>query len=336
MSPTCSPILVTGGAGYIGAHAVLALKQRGYQPIVLDNLSRGHRSIVEDVLQVPLLVGDTRDAAFLDRVFAEYAIEAVMHFAAFIEVGESVVDPLAFYDNNVAGTVSLLQAMQRAGVSKFVFSSTCATYGLPEQIPMSEDHSQRPISPYGQTKYMVEQILRDSDAAYGLRSVSFRYFNASGADASGCLGENHSPETHLIPLVLLTALGKRPSIKIFGTDYDTPDGTCVRDYIHVSDLADAHVLGLEYLLGGGETTAFNLGNGLGFSVREVIEVARQVTGLPIAVEETTRRAGDSTSLVGSSDRARQVLGWQPRFADLRVIVEDAWRWHQRTHGGDRR
>lgn len=335
MSPSCGPILVTGGAGYIGAHAVLALKQRGYRPIVLDNLSRGHRAIVEEVLQVPLLVGDTRDADFLDRVFADHAIEAVMHFAAFIEVGESVVDPLSFYDNNVAGTVSLLQAMRRAEVSKFVFSSTCATYGLPEQIPMTEEHPQRPISPYGQTKHMVEQVLRDSDAAYGLRSVSFRYFNASGADASGQLGENHSPETHLIPLVLLTALGRRPSIKIFGTDYDTPDGTCVRDYIHVSDLADAHVLGLEYLLGGGETTAFNLGNGLGFSVREVIEVARSVTGLPIAVEETGRRAGDSTSLVGSSDRARQVLGWQPRFADLRVIVEDAWRWHQRAHGGDR-
>ena len=332
MSISQPTILVTGGAGYIGSHAALALKKAGYKVVVLDNLAYGHPEIIKDVVQVELVVGDTSDRALLDRLFATHNIAAVMHFAAYIAVGESVQEPGKYYRNNVSSTLNLLEAAIAAGVKKFVFSSTCAVYGLPKEIPMTENHPHDPLSPYAASKDMVERILADFDRAYDLKSVAFRYFNASGADPSGNLGEDHDPETHLIPLALLTALGKRKSLYIFGTDYDTPDGTAVRDYIHVNDLADAHVLGLKYLLSGGESQVFNLGNGNGFSVREVIETARQVTGKEIPAIESDRRPGDAPILVGSSDKARKILGWNPNYTDLSKIVSDAWQWHQKRHG----
>nr|WP_242040578.1 UDP-glucose 4-epimerase GalE [Coleofasciculus sp. FACHB-1120] len=325
-------ILVTGGAGYIGTHAVLALLKAGYGVVVLDNLVYGHRELVENVLKVELVVGDMSDRALLAQLFATRNIAAVMHFAAYIAVGESVTDPAKYYHNNVAGTLTLLEAMVAANVKKFVFSSTCAIYGMPQEVPMTEHHPQNPLSPYATSKWMVEKILADFDLAYDFRSVAFRYFNASGANPDGLLGEDHEPETHLIPLVLQTALGKRESIFILGTDYPTPDGTGIRDYIHVSDLADAHVLGLEYLLQGGSSDVFNLGNGNGFSVREVIETAKAVTGREIPAVERDRRAGDAPILVGSSDKAKKILGWRPQYADLSKIVADAWQWHQHRHG----
>jgi UDP-glucose 4-epimerase len=331
MSPTRKTILVTGGAGYIGAHAVLGLKRAGYEVVILDNLVYGHKDLVEKVLQVELVVGDTSDRALLDDLFARHEIAAVMHFSAYAYVGESVTNPAKYYRNNVYGTLTLLEAMEAAGVKKFVFSSTCATYGVPSVVPISEDLPQNPINPYGATKLMVERILSDFDVAYGLKSVRFRYFNAAGADPSGLLGEDHNPETHLIPLVLLTALGKRKSISIFGTDYPTEDGTCVRDYIHVSDLADAHVLGLEYLLNGGDSNFFNLGNGSGFSVKEVIETAKKVTGCDIPVEEEERRPGDPPALIGSAEKARKILGWNPQYSNLEDIITHAWKWHQVRH-----
>ncbi|MDZ8107553.1 MAG: UDP-glucose 4-epimerase GalE [Nostoc sp. DedQUE12a] len=327
-----STILVTGGAGYIGSHAVLALKNAGYEVIVLDNLSNGHRELVEEVLQVKLIVGDMSDRSLLDEIFSTHKITAVMHFAAYIAVGESVTDPAKYYQNNVAGTLTLLQAMLAASVNKFIFSSTCALYGVPKFVPLTEEHPQDPISPYATSKWMVERILSDFDTAYNFKSVRFRYFNAAGADPNGLLGEDHEPETHLIPLVLLTAFGKRESILIFGTDYPTQDGTCIRDYIHVTDLAQAHILGLEYLLKGGESEVFNLGNGSGFSVREVIETAKQVTGKEIKIEERDRRPGDPPILVGSSDKAIKVLRWHPQYPDLKEIIAHAWQWHQRRHG----
>lgn len=325
-------VLVTGGAGYIGSHAVLALQQAGYGVVVLDNLVYGHKDIVDQVLKVELVVGDTNDRALLDNLFAMHDFAAVMHFAAYAYVGESVSHPDKYYRNNVIGTLTLLEAMVAAQIPYFVFSSTCATYGVPSVVPIPEDHPQAPINPYGASKLMVERILADFDQAYNLRSVCFRYFNAAGADPEGRLGEDHNPETHLIPLVLMTALGKRPSVAMFGTDYPTPDGTCVRDYIHVTDLAQAHVLGLQYLLQGGQSDRFNLGNGNGFSVREVIDTARRVTGHPIPAEARDRRPGDPPALVGSSDRARQVLGWQPQYADLETILTHAWQWHRQRHG----
>jgi UDP-glucose 4-epimerase len=325
-------ILVTGGAGYIGSHAVLALKNAGYEVVVLDNLSNGHRELVEQVLQVKLIVGDTSDRALLDNIFTTHNITAVMHFAAYIAVGESVTDPAKYYHNNVAGTLTLLEAMLAASINKFIFSSTCALYGVPKFVPLTEDHPQDPISPYATTKWMVERILSDFDTAYNLKSVRFRYFNAAGADPTGLLGEDHEPETHLIPLVLMAALGKRESILIFGTDYPTTDGTCIRDYIHVTDLAQAHVLGLEYLLKGGDSEVFNLGNGSGFSVREVIESAKEVTGAEIKIEERDRRPGDPPILVGSSDKASKVLGWRPQYPNIKDILTHAWQWHQRRHG----
>jgi UDP-glucose 4-epimerase len=325
-------ILVTGGAGYIGSHAVLALKKAGYEVVVLDNLSNGHRELVEQVLQVKLIVGDTSDRALLDNIFTTHNITAVMHFAAYIAVGESVTDPAKYYHNNVAGTLTLLEAMLAASINKFIFSSTCALYGVPKFVPLTEDHPQDPISPYATTKWMVERILSDFDTAYNLKSVRFRYFNAAGADPTGLLGEDHEPETHLIPLVLMAALGKRESILIFGTDYPTTDGTCIRDYIHVTDLAQAHVLGLEYLLKGGDSEVFNLGNGSGFSVREVIESAKEVTGAEIKIEERDRRPGDPPILVGSSDKASKVLGWRPQYPNIKDILTHAWQWHQRRHG----
>jgi UDP-glucose 4-epimerase len=332
MSQSQNTILVTGGAGYIGAHAVLALQKAGYQVIVLDNLSYGHPELIQDRLQAELLVADISDRAFLDNLFATRQIDAVMHFAAFIAVGESVQEPAKYYRNNVVGTLTLLEAMIAANIKKFVFSSTCAVYGMPKEVPMTENHPIQPLSPYAASKRVVEQMLGDFDQAYGLKSVIFRYFNASGAEPTGLLGEDHDPETHLIPLALLTTLKKREFLSIFGTDYDTPDGTAVRDYIHICDLADAHILGLEYLLQGGESNLFNLGNGNGFSVREVIETTKKVTGLPLPVKESDRRAGDAPILVGSSEKAQKILGWQPQYADLEKIISHAWQWHQQRHG----
>lgn len=324
-------ILVTGGAGYIGSHAVLALQKAGYGVIVLDNLVYGHPDIA-DALKVELVIGDTNDRALLDDLFATRNIAAVIHFAAYAYVGESVSDPAKYYRNNVVGTLTLLEAMVAANVKKFVFSSTCATYGVPIAVPIAEDHPQAPINPYGATKLMVERILADFDAAHEFKSVCFRYFNAAGADPDGLLGEDHNPETHLIPLVLQTALGIRDSIAVFGTDYPTPDGTCIRDYIHVTDLATAHVLGLEYLLQENTSNIFNLGNGGGFSVKEVIEAAREVTGKEISVVECDRRPGDPPALVGSSEKAQRVLGWRSQYADIHQILTHAWSWHQKRHG----
>ncbi len=323
-------ILVTGGAGYIGSHAVLALKHAGYEVVVLDNLVYGHRDLVEK-LQVKLIVGDLCDRTLLDDLFNNHNISAVMHFAAYAYVGESVTNPSIYYRNNVVGTLTLLDAMMAASIKKLVFSSTCATYGIPKTVPIPEDHPQNPINPYGASKLMVERMLSDFDTAYDFKSVCFRYFNAAGADPNGLLGEDHNPETHLIPLVLQTALGKRESVSIFGTDYPTPDGTCIRDYIHVTDLADAHVLGLKYLLQLGNSTVFNLGNGNGFSVQEVIETAKEVTGKEIKVQKCDRRPGDPPILVGSSDKARTILGWQPQYCDLKDILSHAWKWHQQRH-----
>jgi UDP-glucose 4-epimerase len=324
-------ILVTGGAGYIGSHAVKALEARGFHTIVLDSLVYGHRDLIETNLKSKLVAGDINDRAFLDRLFTTTKIDAVMHFAAFAYVGESVTDPAKYYQNNVVGTLTLLDAMRAHGVTNFVFSSTCATYGNPQSIPITEDHPQQPINPYGAGKLAIERVLKDYDPAYGLKSVIFRYFNAAGADPDGLLGEDHNPETHLIPLILQAAAGKRPSISIFGTDYDTPDGTCIRDYIHVTDLAQAHVLGLEYLIEHQTSQIFNLGNGNGFSVKEVIDTARQVTGKAIAIEACPRRVGDPAVLIGSSDKARRMLGWAPKYADLSAIVTHAWNWHQTRH-----
>jgi UDP-glucose 4-epimerase len=326
-------ILVTGGAGYIGSHAVLSLLAANFEVIILDNLVYGHRDLVETFpSSVELIVGDVIDRPLLDQIFAQHQIAAVLHFAAYAYVGESVQDPGKYYRNNVVGSLTLLEAMVDANIKNLVFSSTCATYGVPQQIPITETHPQAPINPYGASKLMVERMLKDFDYAHNLRSVCFRYFNAAGADPQGRIGEDHNPETHLIPLLLLTALKKRESVSIFGTDYATPDGTCVRDYIHVSDLADAHVLGLKYLLDGGMSDIFNLGNGNGFSVREVIDSATLVTGQKIPTVESDPRPGDPPVLVGSSEKAKNILKWQPQYADLNSILTHAWTWHQVRHG----
>ena len=323
-------ILVTGGSGYIGSHTVKALQKVGYEVLILDNLVYGHKDIAE-TLGAELIVGNTNDRDLLDQLFSDRPISAVMHFAAYAYVGESVTQPDKYYRNNVVGTLTLLEAMVAANIKAFVFSSTCATYGVPQQTPITEDHPQAPINPYGATKLMVERILQDFDVAYGLKSVIFRYFNAAGADPNGVIGEDHNPETHLIPLILLTALGKRDAITIYGSDYPTPDGTCLRDYIHVTDLAEAHVLGLQYLLNSKKSEIFNLGNGNGFSVKEVIDTAKQVTSKPIKVLFGDRRAGDPPALVGSSEKAKKILNWQPKYADLNLILQHAWQWHQKRH-----
>ncbi|PSB09464.1 UDP-glucose 4-epimerase GalE [Pleurocapsa sp. CCALA 161] len=324
-------ILVTGGAGYIGSHSVLTLQKAGYEVIVLDNLVYGHQDLVEKVLKVKLIVGSTGDRALLREIFANHQIDAVMHFAAYAYVGESVTQPAKYYQNNVVGTLTLLEAMLEADINKFVFSSTCATYGVPDAVPITEDQSQNPINPYGATKLMVERILQDFNQAYDFRSVCLRYFNAAGADPEGNLGEDHNPETHLIPLVLQTALGHRESVSIFGTDYDTPDGSCIRDYIHVLDIAQAHILALKYLIDNGATDVFNLGNGSGFSVKEVIATARKITGKEIKAELSDRRPGDPPTLVGSGAKAKKILGWQPAFFNLDDIISHAWQWHQKRH-----
>jgi UDP-glucose 4-epimerase len=324
-------ILVTGGAGYVGSHAVKALQLAGFQVIVLDNLVYGHQDLVENCLQAKLIVGDVGDPQLLDSIFSVTKVSAVMHFAAYAYVGESVTDPAKYYGNNVVGTITLLEAMRAHGILNFVFSSTCATYGVPHHIPISEDHPQAPINPYGASKLMVERVLQDYGGAYGLNSIVFRYFNAAGADPSGELGEDHQPETHLIPLVLQAAAGQRPSVAIFGSDYDTPDGTCIRDYIHVADLAQAHVLGLQYLLEHQTSQVFNLGNGTGFSVKEVIDTASAITGKDIPVTYAPKRQGDPSTLVGSSAKAQQILGWEPRYPALTSILQHAWQWHQHRH-----
>ena len=320
------PVLVTGGAGYIGSHACKALAQAGYTPVTYDNLVYGHPWAAK---WGPLEEGDIADRPRLDGVLRRYKPVAVMHFAAYAYVGESVEDPGKYYRNNVAGTLTLLEAMRDHSIENFVFSSTCATYGVPEQVPIVETHPQCPVNPYGSSKLMIEQILRDFEQAHGLRSIALRYFNAAGADPEGRIGEDHDPETHLIPLVLDAALGRRPHITIFGEDYDTPDGTCIRDYIHVDDLADAHILALRALHNGAGSTAYNLGNGQGFSVREVIDQARSVTGCNIETRVGPRRPGDPPRLIGDATKIKQDLDWRPASADLNEILRTAWRWHSK-------
>jgi UDP-glucose-4-epimerase GalE len=317
-------ILVTGGAGYIGSHAVRLFLARGHDVRVYDNLSMGHRAAVP---ADRLVVADLGDAHRLDQVLVEHRTEAVVHFAASAFVGESVTDPAKYYRNNVVNTVSLLDALRRHGVKRFVFSSTCATYGIPQTVPLTEDEPQKPINPYGNGKLAVEFALADYAAAYGWGFAALRYFNAAGASPDGTIGEDHDPETHLIPLVLQAAAGLRPAIQVFGTDYATPDGTCVRDYIHVDDLAEAHLLALERLAPG-VGLKLNLGTGRGYSVREVVRVAEEVMGRKVPVQEGPRRPGDPPVLVAAADRARRELGWQPRYTELRPIVETAWNWHR--------
>ena len=327
MTHTTKHVLVTGGAGYIGSHACKALALAGYTPIAFDNLVYGHHRAVQ---WGPLEEGDILDRGRLNEVMKKYNPTAVMHFAAYAYVGESVENPGKYYRNNVAGTINLLEALRDNNIEKLIFSSTCATYGVPRQNPIPEDHPQDPINPYGASKLMVERVLRDFDAAHGLRSISLRYFNAAGADPDTEIGEDHDPETHLIPLVLNAAAGRRPHITVFGDDYDTPDGTCIRDYIHVTDLADAHLLALKSLEKGAASTAYNLGNGQGFSVSQVIDTARRVTGREVAVQTGARRAGDPPQLVGDATRAIEALGWNPSFAALEDIIETAWKWHLRN------
>ncbi|HEV7222961.1 MAG TPA: UDP-glucose 4-epimerase GalE [Pirellulales bacterium] len=319
-------ILVTGGAGYIGSHTVRALLARGHEVIVLDNLSYGHRQAVRADC---LIVGDLNDAALVDRLLAERRIEAVVHFAAFAYVGESVTDPAKYYTNNFLNSLALLEACRTNGIGKFVFSSTCATYGNPTKVPIDESEKQLPINPYGNTKLAFERALADYAAAYPFGYCALRYFNAAGASPDGTIGEDHNPETHLIPLAFQAAMGKRPRLDIFGTDYPTPDGTCIRDYIHVDDLAEAHILALEKLEPGTQLK-FNVGVGRGFSVREVIRTVEEVSGLKVPVKEGPRRAGDPAELVANADKIRRELGWQPRYGELRPIVETAWNWH-RSH-----
>lgn len=321
-------ILVVGGAGYIGSHMVKFLVQAGHAVVVLDDLSAGHRDAV--VSGATLVEGSIGDTALLDAMFAREGFEAVMHFASWIQVGESMREPAKYYHNNVANTLILLDAMVTHGVRNFIFSSTAAIFGEPEYTPIDEAHPKSPINPYGRTKLMVEQILADYDSAYGLKFTCLRYFNAAGADPEGELGERHDPETHLIPLVLQAASGRRESIAVFGNDYATRDGTCVRDYIHIWDLAQAHLLALERMRTTGKSAAYNLGNGEGYSIREVIDTARQVTGRDINVVMAERRPGDPAVLVADATRAREELGWEPRYAELATIVAHAWAWEQRT------
>ena len=322
-------ILVTGGAGYVGSHMVKCLEKAGYQPVVVDDLSQGRR---EAVKAEQLHVFNLNDEAALEALFQEKPIAAAMHFAGFIQVGESVALPGKYYENNVSNTVRLLDAMARHKIDKFIFSSTAAVYGDPQYVPIDEAHPKSPVNPYGQSKWMVEQILADYEQAYGLKSIALRYFNAAGADPDGELGECHDPETHLIPLILQVASGRRDAITIFGKDYDTPDGTCVRDYIHVQDLCDAHLLALEALLSGGESGAYNLGNGNGYSVAEVIKAVEKVIGREIKQIAGERRAGDPPVLVADSKLAKEKLGWNSRFDDLGTIIRHAWAWEQKYFG----
>jgi UDP-glucose 4-epimerase len=316
-------ILVAGGAGYIGAHTCLDLFAKGFTPVVYDNLSNGHAEFVK---WGKLEIGDIRDRRRLDEVLAKYKPQAIIHFAAAIEVGESVRDPGAYYDNNVAGTITLLRAAQAAGIDKIVFSSTCATYGVPLSIPMNEAHPQSPLNPYGRSKLIVEQMLLDLDRYQAFRSCILRYFNAAGADPEGRIGEWHSPETHAIPIALDAAMGRRPCFEVLGTDYDTRDGSCVRDFVHVLDLADAHTRAIQHLLNKGASQALNLGTGHGTTVKELLETVRNVVGKSFDVKYGPRREGDSPALVADNALARETIGWAPRH-DLRSIIETAWNWH---------
>ncbi|MGC9516065.1 MAG: UDP-glucose 4-epimerase GalE [Methanomicrobiales archaeon] len=321
-------ILITGGAGYIGSHLNKLANTCGYETVVLDNLIYGHEEFVKWGKFHNVDLANLED---LRTLFKRYDIDAVMHFAAFTYVGESVSDPQKYYNNNLKNTLNLLQVMLENEVDKLIFSSTCATYGMPVEIPITEDHPQKPISPYGKAKLMVESILKDYSQAYELNYISLRYFNAAGADPESEIGEWHEPETHLIPLVLDAAIGHRDNVKIFGTNYPTPDGTCIRDYIHVMDLADAHLNALKYLNKNEKSDVFNLGNGNGFSVREVIEKSQEVTGKDINIIETERRPGDPPVLIGSSKKAEKMLNWNPQFNDLERIIETAWDWHKKLY-----
>lgn len=318
-------ILVCGGAGYIGSHINKQLNREGYETVVFDNLIYGHR---EAVKWGTFVKGDLADEADIEAVFSAYKIDAVFHFAAYAYVGESVKEPEKYYYNNVVNTLNLLKVMKRHGCSQIIFSSTCATYGEPKKLPITEDMPQNPINPYGMTKLTVERILKDYQKAYGMQFVVLRYFNAAGADPDGEIGESHDPETHIIPLVLDAASGKRKDIQVFGTDYDTPDGSCIRDYIHVTDLADVHIKALHYLEEGNPGDCFNLGNTIGTSVLEVVESVKRVTGREFKVIRSERRQGDPAKLVGSSDKARKVLGWEPKYGDIDMIVAHAWKWHE--------
>lgn len=317
-------ILVVGGAGYIGSHMVKQLSKKGASIVVLDDLSSGFRDAV--VSSAEFVLGSTADSGLLSNLFRRHRFDAVMHFASFIQVGESMIDPAKYYANNISGSLDLLNQMRIVGVNRFIFSSTAAVYGTPLYVPIDEKHPKNPVNPYGRSKWMLEQILEDYDQAYGLKSICLRYFNAAGADPDGGIGERHQPETHLIPLLLQSALGKREAVTVFGTDYDTPDGTCIRDYVHVCDLCDAHGLALDRLLKGGESAQFNLGNGQGFSVKQVIRTACNVTGKDIPVIFGERRAGDPACLVADSKYIRDEMGWQPVRADLDLIIADAWEW----------
>ncbi|MEJ5283554.1 MAG: UDP-glucose 4-epimerase GalE [Brevinematales bacterium] len=318
-------ILVAGGAGYIGSHTVKMLYKKGYDVIVYDNLSKGYREFAK---WGKFIEGDISDDKKLKEVFKNHKIDAVMHFCAFIEVGESVVEPEKYYKNNLVNTITLINTMKDAGIKNFIFSSTAAIFGEPKHIPIKEDDPKNPINPYGKTKLFVEEILEDYEKAYGFNSICFRYFNAAGADPDGEIGEAHNPESHLIPLILDAAMGKREAIKIFGTDYPTKDGTCIRDYIHVNDLAEAHILGLEFLLKEKRSERFNLGSGEGYTVREIIDMVKKITGKEFKVVETERRAGDPPVLIADSSKARRMLGWQTKFT-LQEIIETAWNWHKK-------
>ena len=326
MAESQPSVLVTGGAGYIGAHCCKELHRRGSTPVTVDSLIYGHR---RNVRWGPFYEGGIDDTALLEMVLAKHSIQAVMHFAAFAYVGESMTDPKRYYENNVCGTVALLDRIVAHRIPHVIFSSSCATYGVPERLPIDESHPQRPISPYGKSKRMIEEILDDYQRAYPLRCMSLRYFNAAGADPEGELGEDHDPETHLIPLVLDAAQGGSKPLQVFGTDYDTDDGSCIRDYIHVTDLADAHILALEKLRQGSRGDCINLGIGNGYSVLEVIRTAETVTGRPIPFEVVQRRPGDPAVLVASNRKARDVLGWTPRFPQLTDIIATAWNWHRK-------
>lgn len=319
-------ILVAGGAGYIGSHTCKSLAANGYRPIVLDNLIYGHEDAVK---WGPLIIGDIKDSTLLDQVFADYSIDLVMHFAAYACVGESVVDPEKYYQNNVSGTLSLLSAMRRRQINKIVFSSTCATYGIPAALPITEETPQNPINPYGYTKLVVENIFRDYQHAYGLDWCALRYFNAAGCDPDGDLGERHDPETHAIPLAIAAALGTGQPFKVMGTDYDTHDGSAIRDYIHVSDLADAHVKAAQYLINGGQSLAFNLATGQGTSVKEILAAVQAATGRAVPNENVPRREGDPPSLYAQATLAKQKLGWQPKFMDIKETVKTAINWFSR-------
>lgn len=320
-----APILVTGGAGYIGSHTVRLLASQGRKIVVLDNLVFGHDQAIVDP-GVELVVGEVGDQKLVRSLFEKHGFGAVVHFAAYAYVGESVTDPLKYYQNNTAEPIKLLQVMQEFGCKVFVFSSTCATYGVPDALPITEANKQEPINPYGRSKLMVEWILKDCDRAWGLKSACLRYFNASGASADGKIGEDHNPETHLIPRVLMAVTGEIDCIEVFGTDYDTPDGTCIRDYIHVEDLADAHAKALDHLVGGGDSVQCNLGTGVGVSVNEIIAAVEGVTGKEVPVKVGPRRAGDPDSLVADPAKAKQVLGWEASRKEIRDMVHPAWLW----------